>query len=116
MIKSILREKKLVIMVILTVLVKLFSMNRQWIERYYTYGFYPIISRSLRLAFGWIPFSMGDLLYAAILVYLLYKMRKYILLLKRRELKQYLSRVLLKKILKLLLGVYILFNVLWGLN
>ena len=44
-------------------LVKLASLNPKFIERYYSEWFYPLISKASRYAFGWIPFSVGDLLY-----------------------------------------------------
>ena len=32
-------------------------------EWFYSEGIYPFIAKLLHLAFGWVPFSMGDMLY-----------------------------------------------------
>jgi hypothetical protein len=47
-----------------------FSRTRRRWRSYYSTGFYPVIARGQRLLFGWIPFSVGDLLYAAVVVWL----------------------------------------------
>lgn len=116
MLKSLLRDKLLIVLILLTVLIKILSLNEHWVEHYYTYGFYPIISAGLRILFGWLPFSVGDLLYLAAVFYLIAKAMKFVRLLKRREVKKYLSWVLLKKILRLALWIYLVFNIFWGLN
>ena len=104
------------ILLLLAVLIKLFSLNADWVERYYTYGIYPVISRILRVSLGWIPFSMGDLLYIAAFIFLVFKAWKLIRLLARRQVKEYLSWILFRKYLKLVLWIYIVFNLFWGLN
>lgn len=38
------------------------------IDRYYVNGLYPVIAKALRIVFGWIPFSIGDLLYAVLII------------------------------------------------
>lgn len=116
MFKSLLKDRKLLILVAVVVLIKLLSFNHLWVEKYYTYGFYPILSGFLRMLFGWIFFSVGDLLYAVAAIFLLVKMGKFLMRLKKGEIKKYLSLVVLKKFLYLILGIYIVFNLFWGLN
>jgi hypothetical protein len=116
MIRSILRDKILLLLLGLAVLIKVLSLNSDWVERYYTYGFYPKVAAVLRLAFGWVPISLGDLLYAGAFIYLVAKAGKLIGILNRRQLKVYLSRVLFKKFLRLVVGIYLIFNICWGLN
>lgn len=41
------------------------------IEKYYSNGFYIYISKILNLFFGWIPFSVGDILYAILVIVIL---------------------------------------------
>ncbi|WKK64847.1 DUF3810 domain-containing protein [Lutimonas zeaxanthinifaciens] len=41
------------------------------IEKYYVNGIYPVIARFLRHLFGWIPFSMGDILYGILIILLI---------------------------------------------
>jgi hypothetical protein len=116
MLKSLLRDKLFLALVALTISVKLLSLNESWVEQYYTYGIYPYISRTLRFLFGWIPFSIGDLLYIGAVIFLVLKVIKYLGLLARRQVKKYLTWVLLKKLLHLALWVYLIFNIFWGLN
>ena len=37
-------------------------------EWFYSEGIYPFITKLLHLAFGWVPFSMGDILYTLFFV------------------------------------------------
>lgn len=116
MFKSLLRDRKLISLLVLALLIKLFSLNEQWVESWYTYGFYPYISRLMRILLGWIPFSVGDILYVAAFVFLILKTWKLLQLLARRQVKEYLSWIHFRKYLKLVLWIYIIFNVSWGLN
>ncbi len=50
------------------VLVQIVSKFPAFIEQYYSNGLYLVTSKLLRVLFGWIPFSFGDLLLAALLV------------------------------------------------
>src|SRR5215204_3858555 len=116
MLKSLLRDRHFLILLSLAILVKLFSLNESWVERYYTYGIYPFLSRLLRMLLGWIPFSVGDLLYIASFAFLVWKAWKLIHLLAKRKVKEYLSWILFRKYLKLVLWIYLVFNIFWGLN
>jgi hypothetical protein len=116
MLKSHFRDYKLLILLSLDVLIKVLSFQKPWVERYYTYGFYPYVSKILRYLFGWVPFSIGDLLYLSLVCFILYKAITYGILLKRRQVKKYIFLVLLKKTLHFTLYIYISFNILWGLN
>ncbi|MBA2745158.1 MAG: DUF3810 domain-containing protein [Flavisolibacter sp.] len=116
MLRSLLRDRYLIFLFVLALLIRLFSSNETWVEAYYTYGFYPHISKFLRLIFGWIPFSLGDLLYILAFIFLVWKTWKFLRLLARRKVKEYLSWILFGKYLKLVLWIYIVFNVFWGLN
>jgi hypothetical protein len=65
MFKSVLRDKVLLSLIFLAVFIKILSFNENWVEHYYTHGFYAQFSALLRVMLGWIPFSFGDILYAA---------------------------------------------------
>ena len=43
-------------------LVQFLSQQPNWIEVYFSNGFFPIISKILRSLLGWIPFSFGDVI------------------------------------------------------
>lgn len=116
MFKSILRDRLLISLLIVSILLKVFSLNPVWVERYYTFGFYPVVSRFMRGLLGWVPFSIGDLLYFIAFGWLIWKSWKIFRLLAKRQLKEYLSWTVFSKYLKLVLSIYIVFNLFWGLN
>src|SRR5579875_1215984 len=116
MLKKVLQNKGLFLLVLICIAIKLFSLNEAWVERYYTFGFYPVISGLLRLLFGWIPFSIGDLLYLAASFLLIIKVIKFLRLLFQKRLKEYMNWKKISKYLKLLLWIYLVFNLFWGLN
>src|SRR3954463_12865359 len=106
MFKSMLRDRLLVSLFVIAIGIKLFSLNESWVERYYTSGLYPFISGALRIIFGWIPFSIGDLAYLMAFIFLVVKSWKLIRLLARRQVKEFLSWILFRKYLKLVLWIY----------
>jgi hypothetical protein len=92
------------------IIVKWLGNNTQLIEEYYSTGFYPFISKIFRFLFGWIPFSVGDLLYLLLIVLAityLVRSRKTIL---RHKIK------FLRDILMVLSVAYFTFHFMWGLN
>jgi hypothetical protein len=116
MFKSILRDGLLISLIMVSILLKVFSSNPAWVEKYYTFGLYPVISRVLRAVLGWIPFSVGDIVYIAAFLFFVLKAWKFVSLLAKRQVKEYLSWILFRKYLRLVFWIYIVFNVFWGLN
>lgn len=110
------KKYSLWILVIIAVAIKTFSLYPQAVEKYYSQGIYPFIVIILRTLLGWIPFSVGDILYGLAVLYLLRGLVKLVRrLLQRTTNRQYWMAVG-KKTLVIVLWVYILFNGLWGLN
>ena len=97
-------------------LIRLAAADQLLVEKYYSNAVYPEISNLLKFSFGWLPFSLGDILYGLFGGWLLYKITRLIILLFRRKYNWQLFWKLLGKVLMLALVVYILFNGLWGLN
>lgn len=116
MFRSLLRDRKLLLLLVFALVIKIFSLFPSLVERHYTYGFYPYFSRLLRIFLGWFPFSFGDLLYIGAFIFLVLKAWKLINLLAKRQVKEYLSWILFRKYLRLVLWIYIVFNLFWGLN
>ncbi len=116
MLKSVYRNKSLVLILLLAIFIKAFSTNELWVERYYTYGIYPVISKCLRLLFGWIPFSAGDILYSIFIIYISIKVWKFIGLVRKSQLNKSILFAAAKKVFRIALIIYVLFNLLWGLN
>jgi uncharacterized protein DUF3810 len=96
--------------------IKVFSFFPGAVEKYYSRGIYPMIAWTQRVLFGWIPFSVGDLLYGAVFVVVMVWIIRSIRKLVRRELSRgWLVRGL-RRVVFVGLWVYVLFNLLWGLN
>ncbi|HEY8398589.1 MAG TPA: DUF3810 domain-containing protein [Flavihumibacter sp.] len=110
------RYTGLFILVAIALLIKVLAVFPELIERYYAAGIYPFISRVQRWLFGWIPFSVGDLLYALLTLWLIRQLVKLIGAIRRKQVgRDWLLRTGVK-IMKIWLWVYIVFNLLWGLN
>lgn len=91
-------------------IVKFLSNYPDFIETYYSNGLYPFTSKILRYVFGWLPFSVGDLLYTIAGIYIirwLYKNRKRII----KDTKAWFIDVLSAVSL-----VYFAFHLFWGMN
>jgi hypothetical protein len=105
-----------IILITLTVVIAVFSRYPAAVEKYYSTGMYPVIARGQRLLFGWIPFSVGDLVYGVVVILLGYRLVRLIRRLVRREAGKGWWWRLVRQVVFALLWVYVVFNVLWGLN
>ena len=92
------------------ILIQYLSGKPQFIEQYYANGLYPFISRFFRILFGWVPFSIGDLIGLILIVLIILETYK---LIKNR------FRNLIKKTIQLVALfsiIYFCFYLFWGLN
>lgn len=105
-----------ILLLVIALGIKILSLFPAAVERYYSNGVYPYISRALRWLFGWIPFSVGDLLYAAAALYLIAGVIRLVKKIARRHADTAFLLRLGVKVMILWLWIYILFNGLWGLN
>lgn len=108
-------NRKLLVLVLLALVLKVVSLSPGFVERYYANGVYPYISVFFRRLFGPFPFSIGDLLYAAAAIYLCLLLIKAFKKWKAGYRRQLLLRFCLW-LLHTALGVYFVFQLLWGLN
>src|SRR6185503_18112261 len=67
------RSFGIIVFVIIILLIKAFAFNSFWVEKYFTTGFFSGFSKLLRLCTGWLPISIGDILYFFAGIWLLYK-------------------------------------------
>ncbi len=91
-------------------IVHFLSKYPKFIENYYTNGIYISISRFFRSLLGWIPFSVGDLVYLTLIILII---RFLILFIKNKKSNR------LALIYQLLAGFsifYFCFYFFWGLN
>jgi hypothetical protein len=100
----------------LVVVVKFFSLFPHLVERYYANGIYPKISIFLRLLTGWAGFSIGDLLYSFLVIYLSYRLIRFFWLLRKKKFDRIYFFQKGKSLLQLLLTIYLIFYLFWGLN
>ncbi len=91
-------------------MVKWLGNHPEWVETYYAQGIYPYISQFLRVLFGWIPFSVGDLFYTL----LIFSAIRYLYLHGRSILKRPIT--FLTHLGIVLSIAYFIFHFLWGLN
>lgn len=91
-------------------LIKIISLFPEVVERFYSTGLYPIISRFFRMVFGWIPFSIGDILYFFIGLTLLISIIRWI----KDKFKNTISKIF--KLGAYLSVFYFFFHFFWGLN
>ena len=87
-----------------------------WIENNYSTGLYVIISAWLRILTGWIPFSLGDILYILASVALLVKTIVAIRSIIKNRWNWNSVGLGFLKLVRFFMWIYIVFNILWGLN
>jgi hypothetical protein len=103
-------------LLITSILIKISSNYPDWIERNYSRGIYPVIAEFYRTIFGWVPFSVGDLLYCAAGIYLLILFIKFVKLLFTRRFREVNYKRGFVKLFFVLAIIYVYFNLSWGLN
>jgi hypothetical protein len=105
---------KLIILVSLAILIYLFGFYPDSVQKYYSTGFYPYISSALRFVSSIFPFAIGDIIYALLIGFVLYKIVRFYR--QRKSLKRA-DRILVPlQILNFFLILYIIFKIVWGLN
>ena len=80
------------------------------IDTYYVNGIYPLIATALRFLLGWIPFSVGDILYA-VLIFLILRFLKQLFSKKTKS-----KRALTFQFFAGISVFYFCFYMFWGLN
>jgi len=87
--------------------------NPQWVERFYTHGFYAFYLRILTSITNLFPFSLGDVLYFFVGLFLLWKIRQ---IWKRQTKAKQRIRAYMGLLIKSCLIFYVAFNFFWGFN
>lgn len=96
------------------ILLSVIEAESSWIETYYARGFYRAYGFLPKYVFGYIPWSIGDIFYACMVLFLLYRMVIIFRNMWRREWVAACRACLLA--VNILLGLYLFFYVSWGLN
>src|SRR5688572_19425910 len=110
------RNRVLIGWLLPAIFIRIFSLFPNAVEEYYATGIYPYISGLQRILFGWIPFSIGDFLYAAVVIYLITATFRIYRVWRNKNFNRNYFISKFRKSITALLIVYVLFNLLWGLN
>ena len=105
-----------VLLVFVAILIRVVATRPDWVENYYSRGFYPIFSKVQRILIGWLPISVGDWVYGILLGIIFLKSGWFARdLLKKKVNRTYLASGL-QQLIFFFLFVYVFFNLGWGLN
>jgi hypothetical protein len=104
--------KRFFICLALALLLMGFGYYPAMVERYYSAGLYPVLLNARLWLTGWAPFSIGDLLYIILFIYLIYKLIRSLINIK----KEGVNREKAWRASAIILLVWISFKLLWGLN
>ena len=99
-------------LIIIIVLLHVIAVYTNWIEKFYSTHIYVFISFVLRTLTGWLPFSLGDVLYGCAFAWLIIKLIKFFL--RKPTWKRFLMSV--RNVTTKFLFVYLYFLIAWGLN
>lgn len=105
-----------IIALVLIIVIRLWAQNHYRVEIFYTKSFYYFFAIALRILFGWIPFSFGDILYFAAGCWLIWNVIKNCVLLIKKKFTLEIFFQKLWKLILLFVTIYIVFNIFWGLN
>ena len=94
------------------VLFKIITSNEEWVEYYYSRGFFKIITRFLRMITGWTSVSLGLILVYALSAFLVYFIIKTIFRIRKKEVS---LREIAIIFLAYLSPIYLFFMLSWGL-
>ncbi|TVZ60139.1 uncharacterized protein DUF3810 [Flavobacteriaceae bacterium MAR_2010_105] len=108
-----LKYKKLIIgfsFIIQIIVLKILANFPEFVERYYSNGLYVFISKLMRYSFGWIPFSVGDVLYTLLAIYIV----RWLVLHRKRIVKD--TKKFILDVLSAFSIGYFAFHLLWAIN
>ena len=104
------------IVVAIVLIIKLLSLSPSLVEHWYATGWYPMSAFIQRIITGWFPFSLGDLLYTAGVLYLVVALVKLVRGWFRNGFSGKRFLLWLLSCFRTLLWIYVVFMVCWGLN
>ena len=100
----------LLLLVMQWAFVKLIASNSMLIEQFYSNGLYNFLNNKFQFLLGWIPFSLGDVLYFVIILYSIYYIVKII------KSKTFNFSLFFWKLAAFASIIYFVFHFNWGLN
>jgi len=100
------------VLLLLIALLHLFATQHLWVEKFYSAAFYPVIASSLRILTAWIPFSLGDILYVLLIIWILVEVIRFF----RKQPTWKKLFFSLRNLLVKFLWLYLFFLMIWALN
>jgi len=107
---------KWVLPVLFVAAIQMLQLFPFWIEKHYSTDWYIQISIVLRNITGWMPFSLGDIIYILFGFSLLVSIIRGIVLIFKKQFSWARFGSSVSKWIRGLMWIYIWFNILWGLN
>ncbi len=107
------------VLLAICVVIKIYSLQALRVEAGYSTQFFPPFAKFLRKLFGGVDLSIGDILYAAVIgwvVFLLCRQIAGVVRSRRGWLADLNGQKILYKILLVFTSIYIGFNLFWGIN
>ena len=111
------RNRKIILplfLVLQIIVLKIVSLFPEWIERLYSNGLYVYISRFSRKLLGWIPFSVGDVVYFIVGFFILRWIFRKFRSKKTGEIQNW--KTVSLELLSFFSVFYFLFHLLWATN
>ncbi len=102
----------IVLLPIQFILFKIIASNEEWVEYYYSRGFFKIVSQFLRIITGWTSVSLGLILVYVLGVFLVYLITKTIFRIRKKEVS--IGQIVINFLAYLSL-IYLFFMLTWGL-
>ncbi len=115
-------EKKIIfisVLVLFCLAIHFFSVNAERVENAYSLMIYPPLAARFRLIFGWMPFSIGDILWLFLVLFFLkqfFRLLQFLLFKKKREVSKKRAYKFGYSLVLFISIFYILFNIFWGIN
>ena len=110
------KYRKDLVLTLLLIVTLIFGLLPPFVERFYSTGLYLFSSCIIRTCLGWIPFSLGDLLYGAVFIAFVVNLIKLIKLWMQKSLTKERWLQVARKILQISIIIYLVFQWGWGLN
>lgn len=107
---------KSIILIVLLLVILLVGLSENWVLNYYSTGIYPIISIGIRFISSLFPWPIGDILYAALIIFALVKVFFFFIKIKRKQLTKQHQILIPLQLTNSVLLLFIAFKLLWGLN
>ncbi|MEO8252822.1 MAG: DUF3810 domain-containing protein [Flavobacterium sp.] len=98
------------LLIIQILILKIIAFFPEYVERFYSNGLYPFVSNFLRIMLGWIPISVGDILYFVLILLTI----KWFWSNRKNWKKNWKNQIL--SLFSVVSVFYFLFHFLWAIN